>query len=140
MTDRLLFLLSKVQNALSLHFKKELKKEGLDITTGQFAIMVVLEQTKQTTMGDLSRILDIDNSTITRLVDKLEKQALAQRTINPRDRRQMIVSITELGMEKAVILKRIARDANERIQDGFKPDEMAAFIRVNQAIINTFKP
>lgn len=138
MSDRFLFLLSKVQNALTVHFKKELKKEGLDITTGQFAIMVALEQVRQTTMGDLSRLLDIDNSAITRLVDKLEKQGLAERRINPDDRRQMLVSVTDQGLEKAVILKRIAQEANQRIQDGFTPAEMDTFKNVNQGILKKF--
>ena len=139
MPEKLLFLLSKVQNALSVHLKKALKKEGLDITMGQYGIMMVLEQTNQTTMGDLSRILEIDNSSITRLVDKLEKQALAERTINPDDRRQMLVSITDLGLEKASVLKRIAQETNARIMEGFNDGDIAAFIKVNQGIIRIFK-
>lgn len=138
MSDRLLFLLSKVQNALAVHFKKELKKEGLDLTTGQFAIMVALEQAKQTTMGDLSRMLEIDNSTITRLVTRLEKQQLAERRINPEDRRQMLVALTDSGREKAAILTTIAQEANRKIRDGFTEDDMAAFKKVNQGIIRTF--
>ena len=138
MDDKWLFLLSKVQYALTVHFKKELKKEGLDITTGQFAIMMVLEQTGQTTMGDLSRILDIDNSAITRLVDNLEKKQLVERRINPEDRRQMLVTATDFGLEKAVILKRIARSANAKIQEGFSQAEMTTFKNVNQHIIRKF--
>ena len=138
MNDRWLFLLSKVHFAVTVHFKKELKKEGLDITTGQFAIMIALEQTGQTSMGDLSRILDIDNSAITRLVDKLEKKQWVERRINPEDRRQMLVTITNLGLEKAVILKRIARSANAKIQEGFSDAEMITFKKINQGIIQKF--
>lgn len=138
MSNKLLFMLSKVQNALTVHLKKELKKEGLDITTGQSGIMMVLEQVQQTTMGELSRILDIDNSAITRLVDKLEKQTLVERRINPDDRRQMLVAITQLGLEKAVILKRIAQETNAGIFEGFTQAEMDAFKKVNEGIIRKF--
>lgn len=138
MSEKLFFLLSKVQYAITVHLKKELKKMGLDITTGQFAIMMALELVGKTTMGELSRILTIDNSAITRLVDKLEKQSLAERTINPDDRRQMLVSITDEGREKAVILKRIIQEANARIYEGFSEADMDAFVRVNQGIIRKF--
>lgn len=138
MSDRLIFLLSKVQSALSAHFKKELKKEGLDLTNGQSAIMVVLEHERQTTMGDLCRILETDNSAVTRLVNKLEKRELVERRINPEDRRQMLVALTDSGLEKAAILKKIAQETNKRIQEGFSREDMTAFKKVSQGIIQKF--
>ena len=98
MQDRFLFMLSKIQNKLSSHIRRKLKEQGVVLSPGQMGILLALENEKQTTMGELSRILEIDNAAITRLVDKLEKLDFVERQINLKDRRQMLITITSSGM------------------------------------------
>ncbi len=153
MPDRLLFMLSKVQTRLTAHMKGELKKAGVALSPGQIGILLVLSaaQTKkksadkkklnrnsQVSMGSISQTLDIDNAAITRLVDKLEKQGLVERHINLDDRRQMLISITEQGRESAVVIKKVAKAANQKIKKGFTEQEVDIFKRVNMAILNKF--
>jgi len=138
MPDRLLFMLSKVQHRLSAHIKRELKKEGVVLSPGQIGILLVLDLDRQTTMGHLGRSLDIDNAAITRLVDKLEKQNLVERRINPDDRRQMLIRITEIGLATAETVKKVAKTANNRIKEGFTEEEIAIYKRVNLAILEKF--
>jgi len=139
MPDRLLFMLSRIQNRLTSHIKNELKKEGIALSPGQIGILLVLDRVSQTTMGNLSRALYIDNAAITRLVDKLEKQKLVERRINTDDRRQMLITITEAGLNQAIIIKKIAKAANSKIKDGFTEKEIEIYKQVNQAILKKFK-
>lgn len=139
MPDRLLFALSKIHSRLTAHFEKELKRLGIDLSPGQIGILLVLEQRGETTMGHLSRTLEIDNAAMTRLVDKLERQHLAERRINPDDRRQMLIAVTDEGLHKALAVKKMAQAANRRIEAGFSKQEMAVYKRVNQAIIEKFR-
>jgi len=138
MPDRLLFSLSKIHYRLTSHFKRELKRIGIDLSPGQIGILLVLEGLGETTMGDLSRTLEIDNAAITRLVDKLEKSQLVGRRINPHDRRQMLIEITDEGLQKATAVKKVAHAANKKIGEGFSNEEMAIYKRVNQAILQKF--
>ena len=138
MPDRLLFALSKIHYRLTSHFKKELKRIGIALSPGQIGILLVLEGLSETTMGLLSQTLEIDNAAITRLVDKLEKQQLVSRRVNPNDRRQMLIAITDAGMQKAVAVKKVAQAANRKIEEGFSQEDMAVYKRVNQAIIQKF--
>jgi len=138
MTDRLLFMLSKVQHKLTTYVRNELKKEGIALSTGQIGILLVLDQQRQTTMGSLSQALEIDNAAMTRLVDKLEKQGLVARKINPKDRRQMLISIMDTGLHQAEILNKVINTANRKISQGFSQKEMEVFKSVNQAILENF--
>ena len=138
MPDRLLFALSKIHYRLTSHFKRELKRIGIDLSPGQIGILLMLEGLGETTMGNLSRTLEIDNAAITRLVDKLEKGQLVGRRVNPDDRRQMLITISDGGLEKATAVKRVAQAANRKIEEGFSKAEMAVYKRVNQAIIQKF--
>jgi len=138
MPDRLIFALSRIQSRLTAHVKKELQKEGLALSPGQIGILLVLENSGQTTMGDLSQTLEIDNAAITRLVDKLEKQNLVARAINPEDRRRILIDIEDEGLRQAQILKRIARETNRKMTEGFTAEEIATYKRINQEIIRKF--
>ena len=138
MPDRLIFMLSRVQHRLSSYFKRELKNKGLVLSPGQIGILFVLDGERQTTMGNLSRTLDIDNAAITRLVDKLENKALVERSIDPDDRRQMLIAITAEGLDKAAVVKKIAKAANSKIKEGFTEEEITVYKRVNLEILKKF--
>ena len=138
MPHRLIFALARVQQRLTAHLKKRIEEEGIKLSPGQTGIMLVLENRGQTTMGDLSQTLEIDNAAITRLVDKLEKQHLVERTINPDDRRQILITITEKGRSQAEIVKQIAKATNQQMVQGFSAEEVSIYQRINQAIIQRF--
>lgn len=138
MPNRLIFALTRIQTRVMAHMKQELQKAGVAFSPGQIGILLVLENVGQTSMGDLSQTLEIDNAAITRLVDKLEKQGLVERRINPDDRRQILIAPTATGLEKARIVKRIAQATNKKITEGFTREEIDTYARMNQAIIAKF--
>ena len=139
MPDKLLFMLSKVQHAVTTHLKKELKKEGIALSPGQMGILLALERDRQTTMGKLSQTVEVDNAAVSRLVDKLEQQNMVERYIDPSDRRQVIIAITREGLDKADIVKKIAQAANDRIKEGFSDREISIYRQVGLAIVEKFK-
>ena len=138
MPDRLLFSLSRIHYRVTSHFKNEFKKQGIDLSPGQMAILMALKRDRETTMGTLSRTIEVDNAAATRLVDKLEKQGLVERRLNRSDRRQMLIAITGEGLKRAQMLKAIVHDVNRRIAEGFSEEEMKIYQRVNQTILERF--
>lgn len=89
-------------------------------------------------MSELSRALGIDNSAITRQVDALEKKGLAKREVNPSDRRQYIISLTDKGRDNVKILSKIANQTNDRIKDGFTDNEIDIFLKVLRSFEEKF--
>ena len=136
--DRLIYLITRAQHSLMTHLKKELNARGTSITPVQAGILFLLRK-KAHTMTKLSRILSIDNSAITGLVDRLEKSGLAQRTANPKDRRTYLIRITEKGtaeIDRAyIIIKRV----NEEIKSGFSEKEVEIFKKVLNSLLERFK-
>ncbi len=128
--DRLLFLLSKAQFKLTNHLKLQFKAQGVNISPGQTGILFLLEQQDLRSMSELSSILEIDNSAITRLVDRLEKSGLVRRHSNPSDRRQYLIGITGKGMQQTSEARKISNAANELIREGFSDNEIEVFQRV----------
>lgn len=135
--DRLIYLISKAQHCLRVHLKKAFSAQGLDITPPQAGILFLLEKAPQT-MTQLSRVLAIDNSAITGLVDRLEKSDLAQRQPNPADRRTWLIHITERGRSEIARAMVIVRRVNAEIKAGFTADEIDVFKAVLYRFFDKF--
>ena len=138
MADRLLFLLARVQHRLTSHVNRELKEVGLTLSKGQIGVLVALTERSEATMGQLRETLDIDRAALTRVVDKLEDRGLVERRIGERDRRQVLIRHTAEGRKQAAEVLRVVKAANRQIQQGFTPEELDVFKRVNAAVLEKF--
>ena len=139
MDNRLLFLLSKSQSKLTNYLKLQFKTRDVNISPGQTGILFLLDQQDLRPMSELSRILEIDNSAITRLVDRLEKSGLVLRQSNPKDRRQYLIGITDKGMRQTIEAKKISNAANDKIKEGFSDHEIEVFVRVMASFDDKFR-
>lgn len=137
--DRLIFLLLTAQQKLRNYIKDELLKEGVKTTIAQGGILALLKQNSGRTMTELSKILSIDNSTITGLIDRLEKAGFAKRNSHPQDRRVSQIMITPEGLDEANRSIKVMRRVNEEIKSGFAPDEVEAFKNVLGSFFEKFK-
>jgi len=73
-------------------------REEFGTTLPRFDVMAALDRAPEgLTMGDLSRRLMIANGNTTVIVDALEREGLAARTIAPEDRRRFTVMLTDRG-------------------------------------------
>lgn len=131
MTDnRFFFLMSQTQALIKRHFDLKITKEGLNISTGQTGLMFLLAEQDKRPMSELSSILNIDNSAITRLIDRLEKHGLVERVQNPEDRRQFLIGITDKGLTQIEKIKTIVKDMNRIITEDFTDSDIETFKRI----------
>ncbi|MFH1985427.1 MAG: MarR family transcriptional regulator [Pseudomonadota bacterium] len=135
--DRLIYLISKAQHCLKVYLKKAFAAEGLDLTPVQAGILFMLKEAPQS-MTQLSRLLAIDNSAITGLVDRLEKVDLAQRRPDPADRRTWLIHITDNGRKEIDRALVIVRRVNSQIKEGFSADEITVFKTVLTRFFDKF--
>ena len=82
---------------LSAAHDPELPAPG--VTMAQLRVLMVLSVTGETRMSDLAPKLNISLSTLSSLVDRLVEADLAQRRADERDRRNVLVSLTERGLD-----------------------------------------
>jgi|SRR5690625_624909 len=86
-------------------------------------------------MGDLGRLLDLEKSSLTGLIDRVERRGLAERVRDDRDRRACRIALTEEGRR----LSRLThREVNERL-DGLVaslgPEEQSTLNAVAQRLL-----
>jgi DNA-binding MarR family transcriptional regulator len=69
------------------------------ITLGQCHAIVEIGSAHSISLNDLAELLHLDNSTMSRTVNNLVNQDLAEREIDPNDRRYIKIKLTDQGKE-----------------------------------------
>jgi DNA-binding MarR family transcriptional regulator len=137
--DRLIYLLFRAQHKLRAHLKKALHEKGIRITPAQAGVLFLLKQRNGRTMSELSQVLSTDNSTITGLVDRLERSGFVKRNPSATDRRVSHISMTVHGLEEIERAKPIIREVNAEIRTGFSDEDIETFKKVINRISDRFE-
>lgn len=69
-----------------------------------------------------------------RMIDSLEQKGLAKRTVNPDDRRENLLSITDKGCEVLSQYQQIEKRLSNELLDGIPPQKVAQFLEVIEEI------
>jgi len=125
--DRLIFLIFTAQNKLRTYLNNALTAAGVRVTYVQAGILFLLKQSNGRTMSDLSQLISVDNSTLTGLVDRLEKAGFVFRQASPTDRRALLIHVTPEGIAEGEKAKAIIRGVNAEVKAGFSPAEVDIF-------------
>ncbi|HVO66344.1 MAG TPA: MarR family transcriptional regulator [Syntrophales bacterium] len=136
--DRLIYLIFTAQQKLRTHLTNIMNRENVKVTPAQAGILFLLSEKDGRTMSELSQILSIDNSTITGLVDRLEKVGLVRRKASPNDGRASFVHVSQQGIEEMNKAKRIVGRINQEIKNGFKPEELESFKKILRSFFQKF--
>lgn len=105
---------------ISLIFRKHAKylnkrMESVNLTFGLYPFLIEIYSNDGISQEDLAKILYLNESTVTRNLEKLEKRGLIVRTPN---KRKKIITITDEGKEVA----KIVMDYDEKWDDIIKKD------------------
>jgi len=102
----------------------------------QSFILLCLQDQNGITLKEIGNKTLIDSSSMTVLVDKLEKNGLVERKPDPDDRRAIRVFITARGKNIAREIKKIEIDFNSRLYDLLGEGNQKEFVHGINNIIN----
>jgi DNA-binding MarR family transcriptional regulator len=109
----------RAARALARRFDEALR--SLDLTNGQFSLLMSLNRPEPPAMAALAALLAMDRTTLTAALKPLERRGLVTVAADPGDRRSRLMALTQKGMTllaKAVpIWERIHQEI-----EGFLPD------------------
>jgi DNA-binding MarR family transcriptional regulator len=108
------------------------------VTSSQGGTILVLPLDKALKMNELSRIICVDNSTMTRMIDQLVDKGLVKRKTGEKDRRQVQIGLTAAGrklhQELAGALDKFYQDSLDRIPEASRTVIVDSLETVNDAI------
>ena len=89
--------------------------------------------------NELASYMDIKDSTVARLLDRMERDQLVLRTKDKDDRRVTIVSLTEKGMKYREVLMPEGQIFSDEILLGITDEELEIFNNVMNKMLNNVK-
>ena len=89
------YLLNRAGARIADAFSKEVRPLGA--TLQMWRVLAALRERNGSRMGDLSETTSIEVSTLTRLVDSMEKKKLVARRSDPADARAIVLHATPAG-------------------------------------------
>jgi DNA-binding MarR family transcriptional regulator len=87
----------RTARALARRFDEALRP--LDLTNGQFSLMMSLNRPVPPGMGSVAQLLAMDRTTLTAALKPLERRGLIETKIDPRDRRGRLLVLTPKGLK-----------------------------------------
>ncbi|HEY1543602.1 MAG TPA: MarR family transcriptional regulator [Xanthobacteraceae bacterium] len=110
----------RAARALARRFDEALRP--LELTNGQFSLMMSLSRPEPPGMGAVAELLAMDRTTLTAALKALERRKLVEVTVDPKDKRGRLVALTPDGkrlLARAVpIWKRTHAKVEARFPEG----------------------
>jgi DNA-binding MarR family transcriptional regulator len=85
----------RAARALARRFDEALRP--LDLTNGQFSLMVSLNRPISPSIGSVAALLAMDRTTLTAALKPLERRCLVEVLIDPKDKRGRLMKLTPAG-------------------------------------------
>lgn len=119
--------LRKFERDAAISQKKDSRTGGLSVV--QCHTIINLGEMKDTTLGQMADHMCVDKSTLSRTIDGLVKKELVDRIPDSRDRRFLIVKLSEKGKQVCDHLNRVNNDYIEQVFSRIPKQDHAMVIK-----------
>lgn len=121
-------LIKNTWQKLSRYYNQRLSK--YDLTVPKALLLLEIAPDSGRTPGFLASGLDLENSSMTGLLDRLEKKRLIIRKPNPNDRRGILIFLTPEGVQARETIKSLVEELDRKLRSELTPEEIKIFRRV----------
>jgi len=91
--QEMLTLVKRIMSVVKQNFESDFKKMG--VTQSQILVMRVLNLRGDMKVSDISKELDLSNSTVSGIIDRLVEKKIVQRKRSDEDRRIVMISLAD---------------------------------------------
>lgn len=94
-SDNVLISLRRIIQAIDLHSRQLVRQHG--ITTPQLIILRQIQGQEAITVSEVAKQISLKQTTVTDILNRLERKGLISRQKDPEDRRRVLVKETDAG-------------------------------------------
>jgi DNA-binding MarR family transcriptional regulator len=123
----------RAARALARRFDEALRP--IDITNGQFSLLMSLNRPKTPSMGAVAALLAMDRTTLTAALKPLQRRRLIQVSAGPDDRRGRVLALKPKGKRLLASAVPIWERTHKEIE-GFLPDGDPARLRSDLRVLS----
>ena len=117
-------MMSTIHRHHSIYINRRLKDIGL--TSGLYGILLCIydDYKSPKSQQDIAKRLNMNDGTIAKALRKLEDKNMIQRSPNPDNRRQNLISLTDTGLSIAEEFNNLDEKSEKDVFEGLTSDEI----------------
>ena len=131
------FYITQIKQLQDRIFEKLLLENGLEISGGQGRILFILWNQDHLTISQISEQTSLAKNTVSVVIDGMVNKGIVARNINPENRRQTIISLTDYAKSLRNKYEVVSDQMNSLFYQGFSEDEEIQFEQYLARILNT---
>lgn len=112
-------------------YNQEASKFGMTQASGYVLINILKEGTA---VSQIANLLGVRSTSLSRILNSMEKQGLIYREADLLDKRSVKVFLTDLGVEKRILAVQVVKDFNEFLVQNFTERERIRMAEMLQKI------
>ncbi len=133
------FYITQIKQLQERIFERLLAQNDIQISGGQGRILFILWKTDNLTVSEISRQTSLAKNTVSIVVDGMVQKGILERHINPVNRRQTIISLTEYAKSLQNKYETVSQQMNTLFYQGFSLGEQQQFEKYLSRILETLK-
>ena len=118
-------------------FERLLLENGIEISSGQGRILFILWKTDHLSVSEISERTSLAKNTVSIVIDGMVHKGIVEREINPQNRRQTIISLTDYAKSLREEYEAVSEQMNALFYQGFSEEEQIQFERYLARILET---
>ena len=132
------FVTSTAIKTVTKDFNKRMEKHGS--TRIQWtALYFLLKADKPMSQKELAVLMNVQDPSLARLIDRMERDQLLRRIENPRDKRVKILELTEAGRSKAEALMPYGQEFSDLLLEDITDEEVEIFQKVLKKMVRNIE-
>ena len=131
------FYITQIKQLQDRIFERLLLENGIEISGGQGRILYILWKTDNLTISEISEKASLAKNTVSIVIDGMVHKGIVEREINPQNRRQTIISLTDYAKSLREEYEAVSEQMNALFYQGFSEEEQIQFERYLARILET---
>ena len=131
------FYITQIKQLQDRIFERILLENGIEISGGQGRILFILWKTDNLTISEISEKTSLAKNTVSVVINGMVNKGIVERNINPENRRQTIISLTEYAKSLQAKYETVSQQMNELFYQGFSEKEQKQFEQYLVRILDT---
>ena len=112
--------IGKLRNKLHRLMKQRYAAEAnIKLTVEEFILLTMIRAKTDQILQNIAIATGKNKSVVMRMIDSLEKKGLVKRTVNPEDRRENLLSITDMGEQVVAEYHKIEKKLSYELLEVF---------------------
>lgn len=127
--------IGKLRNKLHRLMKQRYAAEAnIKLTVEEFILLTMIRAKTDQILQNIAIATGKNKSVVMRMIDSLEKKGLVKRTVNPEDRRENLLSTTDMGEQVVAEYHKIEKKLSYELLKSIPDEKVEVFFEVVEEI------